>query len=435
MERRIAFLAGIAAIVVLLIGGGTIWYLVQDESGENNNVKRKPSDWTGELLDDTNATAEGVEDIVSANNQFAIDLFLKISEDDDGNMMICPYSVFSALSMTYEGAKGQTATEMADILHLPEDDVERRGSFASIQNDINMGSDEYELATANKIWPHSAKPVVEEFIETIQQFYYGGVETLDYTNDPDGCQEIINSWIANQTNDKITDLIPDGILNSYTYMVLTNAVYFKGTWVYQFDKDDTKDTNFRNFDGEDVQVPMMNMLLEEEDMLPYYENEDLQAVELPYEGDDLSMVVLLPKSGSIIELEDDLDSKMVTEIRNGMEETNIEIYLPKFKMKEKYTLNQPLISLGMEDAFTPGADFSGMDPRGLAYIAYVLHDTFIEVNEEGTEAAGATAVVMYDSAVSYPTFNANQPFIYMIQQKSTGNILFLGRVTDPSLEE
>lgn len=434
MEKRIAFMAGIAAVVILLIGSGTIWYLVRDESGSNNGGQ-DPSDWTGEYLDDSNATAEGVDDIVSANNQFAFDLFLKISEEDDGNMMICPYSIFTALSMTYEGARGNTAEEMADVMHLPDDDIERRGSIAKVQNDINKGSVDYELATANKIWPHSEKPVEEEFIRIIEQFYHGGVEALDYGIDPDGCKEIINSWVADQTNDKIEDLIPDGILNADVYMVLTNAVYFKGTWVYQFDEDETRDMNFRTFEGNDVEVSMMSMLLEEEDKLPYYEDEDLKAVELPYEGDDLSMIILLPKTGSITDLENDMDAGRFSDIRDGMEETNIEIYLPRFKMKEKYTLNEPLISLGMEDPFKPSADFSGMDPRRSAYIAYVFHDTFIEVNEEGTEAAGATAVVMYESIPSYPTFNANQPFMYMIQQKSTGNILFMGRVCDPSKEE
>lgn len=334
--------------------------------------------------------------------------------------------------MTYEGARGDTASQMKDMLHLPDDDIERRGSFAKVQNDINKGSEDYELSTANKIWPNKERDVEENFTKIIKQFYYGGIEELDYGVDPAGCRERINTWVADETNDKIEDLLPEGSITPDVYMVLTNAVYFKGTWFYQFDEDDTADRDFFKGDGTTESVPMMSMLLEDKDKLDYYEDDDLQAVELPYEGDEVSMMLLLPKGGTLSDMESDLDAARLRSIRAGMDQSEVEIHLPRFEMKEKYRLKQHLMALGMVDAFGD-ADLSGMNPDLDLYVDEVYHDTFIEVNEEGTEAAGATAVVIRElSAPSYEIFNANRPFMFLIQQKDTGNILFMGRVTDPT---
>ncbi|MFO8050564.1 MAG: serpin family protein [Thermoplasmatota archaeon] len=432
MAKRALIIAGAVAIVLILVLGGVFYCVLDKEDGKDDrgNIQH-PAEWDMEFLDEKNSTEDGVQDMVSANNRFAMDLYLRLLEDE--NVMICPYSIFSALSMTYEGANGNTASQMKDVLHLPDDDIERRGSFAKVQNDINRGSEEYELATANKIWPHEGFPVEEDFVNIIKQFYYGGVEALDYGNDPASCREKINTWVANRTNDRIEDLIPEGVLGYETYMVLTNAVYFKGTWVFQFDEDETIDRDFHREDGTKVQVPMMSMLLEDDDQLDYWEDSDLQAVELPYEGDEVSMMLLLPKDGTLSEMESELDAERLEEIRNGMDKTEIELYMPRFDMKQKYNLNEPLKDLGMTDAFGD-ADFSKMTPELDLFIDQVFHDTFIEVNEEGTEAAGATAVgVSYESIPSYPTFNANRPFMFLIQQKETGNILFMGRVADPSI--
>ncbi len=294
-KRKIAM--GIGIIAVLLSASVLGYVLLRgDGSGKGGDDGNHPvSEWTGPFLDDANATENGISDIVDANNQFGIDVLQKLAEDDDGNIFISPYSIFTALSMTYEGARGNTADEMADVLHLPDNEKERLGSFAKVQNDINKGSSQYNLSTANAIWPQKGGNFKELFINTIKQYYYGKVQELDYASDPEACRETINDWVENQTNDRIKDLIPLGVIDPTVYMVLTNAIYFKGEWVYEFEEDDTKERTFYAPD-DDVQTDMMHLKVEEEDKLPYFENSELKAIELPYKGDELSMV-LDPSNG------------------------------------------------------------------------------------------------------------------------------------------
>ena len=424
---------GIAVVMVLLTASVLSYVLLRDDPDNSNGMNDLVvGDWAGPLLDERNATDDGVDDMVDANNQFGIDILQKLIEEDDGNIFISPYSIFTALSMTYEGARGNTADEMADVLHLPENDPVRLASFARIQNDINKGSTEYDLATANAIWPKTQYEWKELFIDTIKQYYYGKVQELDYIADPEACRETINTWVENQTNDKIMDLIPQGMIDSMTYMVLTNAIYFKGEWVYEFNEDDTEDRPF-HAPGGDVEVPMMFLKVEDDDKLPYYEDDDVQAIELPYKGDGLSMVIVLPKDGDIDSYVKDINLNTISDINNGFYDAEMEIHIPKFKLETKYELVPTMKQLGMNDAFGP-ADFSGMSDQGEApYISNIVHQTFIEVDEKGTEAAAATAVVMREtSAGNQHFFNANSPFLYIIKQNDTGNILFMGTMKDPT---
>jgi serpin B len=388
--------------------------------------------WDGNGLNETGATEQGVEAISDAMNRFGIEMYLQLLNGAD-NVFISPYSIFTALSMTYEGARGETASEMASIMHYPDNDTIRRASFARIQNLMVNGTNDYELTSANKIWPREDYPFMDPFFDLIKEYYYGGIEELDFAGDPEGSRQTINQWVENRTNDRIKDLLPEGSISGYTIMVLTNAIYFLGKWVYEFNKEETKDADFTLSSGSVVQTPTMGMNVE--DGLRYYEDDDLQALELPYKGDDLSMIVLLPRENDISGMESDLDAERLNDIIDELDDKEVNVYLPKFEMTIEYNMNQPLKDLGMVQAFDPAlSDLSGLN-GGIEplFISLVQHKAFVKVDEEGTEAAAATAVVIDRlSAGDGPaTFRADHPFMFFIMHKETNSILFMGKVEDP----
>ncbi len=305
--------------------------------------------WIGTGLNETGASDVGVKEMSDAVNQFGIDLYKELNTGSE-NLFISPYSIFTALSMTYEGANGNTATQMADILHLPSNDTVRRGSFARIQNRMN-GSEDYNLSAPNRIWPQEGHPFSQEFLDLIIQFYRGGIDYQDYENDPEGSRLDINHWVENQTNQRIKDLIPSGIITKLTILVLTNAIYFKGDWAYEFNKEETKDSDFWLSSGTTVKVPTMGMKVE--DGLEYYEDEALQAIELPYKGGNLSMTILLSK-GPISNLESFLSAERISSMEKKMTKTEAQVFLPKYEMTIDYRLKKALENLGMADAFTEG---------------------------------------------------------------------------------
>ena len=380
--------------------------------------------------DDSQANPEGISAVVNANNQFAFDLYSRYK--NQGNVFFSPCSISTALAMTYEGARGQTAEEMKNVFYFPEDNLLRRSAFARLYNEINKKDKEYRLSTANALWAQKDFTFLQEYFNTIDQYYGGKVTNLDFIGETEKSRKIINDWVEDQTNDKIKDLIPPNAVNSLTRLVLTNAVYFKGDWVLKFDKRKTTETDFRVSSSKTVQVPMMS-LTGEKAKFNYAEDEQLQIIELPYEGNELSMLVLLPKEDNLQALEDSLSPEQLNAWRDTLYETQIDVYLPKFKLETKYFMAQDLEQMGMPTAFQwPGADFSGMTGKDDLFISAVIHQAFVEVNEEGTEAAAATAVVMTMGMAMPNEFRADHPFIFIIQQKDTGNILFLGKITDPS---
>ncbi|MFC1730894.1 serpin family protein [candidate division KSB1 bacterium] len=395
------------------------------------------------IADDSLATPEGTKSIVDANNQFAFELYSELGE---GNVFFSPYSISAALAMTYEGAKGQTAEEMADVFHFPESST-LRPNFAAIYNDINEGNDAYELKTGNALWLQKDYPFIEDYITTVEKYYRGKAKNLDFVSETEKSRQTINSFIEEQTNDKIKDLIPQGILNPMTRLVLTNAIYFKGTWEWEFDTSDTRDQDFKITSDNIVKVPMMYMDPDKA-RLNYADLENLQILELPYKGEKVSMLILLPKQGQGYDyetgesftlnytLEDiGLSSEKLAEYKAQMRETKMDaVYLPKFEFETKYFMGGTLSSLGMPTAFDgEKADFSGMTLAEKLFISNVIHQAYVKVDEKGTEAAAATAVMMEaTSAMPSNIFRADHPFIFIIQQKETGNILFMGRVVDPS---
>jgi serpin B len=381
------------------------------------------------VADETGATEEGKETVVAANNQFAFDLYKQLSKNDDGNIFYSPYSISAALAMTYEGANGETAKEIQSVFHFPETNI-LRPNFATIYNEINKENAEHELKTGNALWIQHDFPLLEEYIERVENYYGGKAALLDFVNEAEKSRQTINSFIEEQTNGKIKDLIPVGYLNDMTRLVLTNAIYFKGTWQWQFDEADTQEGIFRISDSKTVETPMMHMNPEDVEF-NYAQINDLQILELPYKGDKISMLILLPEENLEV-IESDLTAKKIEEYKSQMRPTELNsISLPKFEFDTKYFMSNTLSELGMPTAFLGSADFSGITGRKDLFISEVIHQAYVKVNEEGTEAAAATAVVMELSMAPMNVFNANHPFMFIIQEKDSGNILFLGRVVDP----
>lgn len=389
-------------------------------------------------VDDSGSDQEGVQMVVEANNQFALEMFAQVSEQDSGNVFFSPYSVSTALAMTYEGARGETADQIRSVFHYPEDDMTRRYNFARIYNLLNQPDQKYQLNTANALWAQGDYQFADEYFKVIDQYYGGKVTNMNFAAQPEPCRQTINSWVEDQTNDKIKDLIQSGQITPLTTLILTNAIYFKGTWKYQFDPEQTQEMDFRISPDEQVKVDMMFFDKNEENQFNYAQTDQFQILELPYDGENLSMLILLPIIGTETKnfncQEINLDLQQIEEFKQLLTPQPVTIYLPKFKIETRYLLNDCLTSLGMPLAFERRADFSGMTGYQDLIISLVIHQAFVEVNEEGTEAAAATAVLMERTTTAIPSnvFKADHPFLFFIQDNRTGMILFMGRITNPS---
>jgi serpin B len=378
--------------------------------------------------DDSGWTEQGVREVVDANNKFALQLYGELSKAD-GNIFYSPYSISSALAMTYEGAKGKTADEIKSVFHFPENSI-LRPNFAAIYNSINEGAKDYELRTGNALWVQYDYPLLDDYTERVERYYGGRAANLDFVNEQEKSRETINNFIEEQTNNKIKELIPEGVINEMTRLILTNAIYFKGTWEWEFDKSKTRQENFKITPSNSVKVPMMYMKPKKA-KFNYAETEELQILELPYKGDKISMLILLPKEN--LEALKPLTLEKLKRWKSQMRETKLDgIYLPKFEFDAKYFMNDVLSKLGMPTAFSGEADFSGMSGKKDLYISSVIHQAYVKVDEKGTEAAAATAVTVITAMPISKIFRADHPFIFIIQDKETGNILFMGRVVNPS---
>jgi len=394
---------------------------------------------------DAGSTSEGIQEVVNANNKFAFDLYHELSKKEEGNIFYSPYSISSALAITYEGAKGKTAQEIKQVFHFPENTI-LRPNFAAIYNKINEKNKAYELRTGNALWVQKDYPLLEDYKNRVEEYYGGKAAEVDFVKETEKSRKTINSFIEEQTNKKIKELIPKGILGRDTVLVITNAIYFKGIWEWEFDKKDTREMDFKITPENVVKVQMMYMKPDKA-RFNYADLDKLQILELPYKGDQISMLILLPKQGTEYNYEtgekitynytlDDIEltAEKLEKWKSQMKETKLDaIYLPKFEFKTKYFMKKTLSDMGMPTAFSPGADFSGMNGFGGIWIDEVIHQAYIDVNEEGTEAAAATAVIMIKSAAIEKTFKADHPFIFIILDKRANEILFLGRVVNPSL--
>lgn len=418
----------IAIIVSLLIIGSVYVVLTADLE-----VKYE----TEETEDDKPEALGNITSFNEAVNDFSFDFFKKLYDDKGStdNIFYSPYSVFTALAMTYEGARENTAVEMGKVLSIEQDNESFHEYMQSLYNYLNENS-EYNISTANAMWVMESFDLLQEYVDIIQTYYGGESSEVDFANAEEAAA-IINQWVENKTNNLIKDLVPADALSDLTRLVLTNAIYFKGTWMVQFDKENTTDRDFTDIQGNTNTVSTMK-LIGTENTFNYTETEQFQMLELPYDGDEISMMIILPKDGvELSDVVDLLNKDSYCDWIESMYKTELDIYLPKFEFETSYTLNDYLIELGMVDAFDYRADFSGIDGQPDLYISSVLHKAFVEVNEEGTEAAAATAVVITLKAIngggsSRIIFDANHPFLFTIHHKETGTILFMGEVADLS---
>jgi serpin B len=386
------------------------------------------------------ATADEIGALITGNTEFALELYSRIG--GDGNLFFSPYSITAALSMTAAGARSNTELEMARVLRFPtegsgeaERPVDRdriAASFASLEAGLRADPSEagYELHVANSLWGQEDYPFVGSYLELLKANYGAGVSLVDFVRNAEGARLRINEWVETETREKIVDLIPPGGVNSATTLVLANAVYFKGDWARKFKEDRTEDAVFHGESG-DSDVPMMYQKGE----FGYAEVEGAQLLEMPYKGDDVSMLVVLPDGERVTDLsllEAGLTPALLSEWTGAMTERDVKVYFPRFEMTwGTADISSHLVAMGMREAFAPGADFSGMTERNDLYIGPVFHKAFVAVNEEGTEAAAATAVVMKRAAVEIePVFRADRPFMFLIRENRTGSILFMGRVAN-----
>ncbi|MDI6867670.1 serpin family protein [Methanoculleus sp.] len=384
-------------------------------------------------LNTTSVSGESVADdnVAAGNNQFAFDLYRRLATDPahaEGNLFFSPYSIASALAITYEGARGTTADEIRAVLHLPTNETLRREGFADLNAALNSGSGNYTLRTANALWAEETHSFLPEYIETAARWYGAKATGLDFINNPGGSRETINRWVEEKTEDRIRDLLPPGSIGPLTRLVITNAIYFKGTWVEQFDPAETTEEAFRVSPNETVTVPMMHRNA----VYPYTETGTLQVLEMPYahgNETELAMLVLLPKDDNLTAAEEALDTERLARLRESLVSQNVRVSFPKFTLETEYSLPPTLAAMGMSTAFTDGADLSGMDGTRDLFITGIFHKAFVEVNEEGTEAAAATGVVAGGGVT--PRFQADHPFIFLVIEKDHGTILFMGRVVNP----
>ncbi|MEN4100873.1 MAG: serpin family protein, partial [Anaerolineaceae bacterium] len=354
--------------------------------------------------------------------------------EQPGNLFYSPYSISLALAMTYAGARGDTAAQMADVLHFELTQEQLHPAFNKLDETLNReveGVEQpFQLNIANSIWGQRDFEFEADFLDVLAENYGAGLRLVDFAQAAEAARQQINSWVEEQTQDKIKDLIPEGALDSMTRLVLANAIYFKAAWQSQFDAANTQDAPFTLLDGSQVNAPTMRQT----GSMNYAAGDGWQAVELAYEGGRQSMVILLPATGEFEAFEAGLDAARVAEILGAMQFTSVELALPRFSFESEIQLNELLAAMGMPQAFVPDqADFSGMRALRDLYISAVLHKAFVDVNEEGTEAAAATAVIV--SVTSLPVdiqqMQIDRPFIFLIRDIETGSILFAGRVLNP----
>ena len=380
-------------------------------------------------------TAADSQQLTDGNTGFALSLYQSLLASNNGNLFYSPYSISEALAMTYAGAAGNTATQMAQALNFTLPQSRLHAAFDKLDLELATrgqntptatDTQPFKLNVVNAIWGQSNYPFLSGFLDTLKLNYGAGLRTLDFIKNPDASRIVINDWVASQTANKIKDLIPQGTINNQTRLVLTNAIYFKAGWKYRFEKSATSNGTFHNLSGNTASVQMMKLT----DGFSYSENEDYQAIELPYDGDQIAMDIIMPKLETFQAFEGTLDLNTFNGILKSMIPAAIELTLPKFNIESDLSLKTVLSALGMTNAFTSDADFSGIDGKKDLFIQDVIHKSFVNVNEDGTEAAAASGVVIGVTSILVPDaiMTVDHPFIFVIRDIPTGTILFIGRV-------
>ncbi|MGC9451775.1 MAG: serpin family protein [Oceanipulchritudo sp.] len=374
--------------------------------------------------------SEDAAALVAGNNRFGLDLYRQLADGAEGNVFISPWSISTAFAMTWAGARGDTAAEMAETLQFPFDQPTTHPLFGELIETLDGLQEEgfIALRTANAIWPAEGFAILPEYASILESDYHAHAESLDYRFDTEGSRQQINSWVSDQTEERIPELLPQGSVSPDTAIVLTNAVYFKGAWQTLFDPDETREDVFYADNGSEIDIDMMWM---KED-LPFYSDEEAVVVTLPYHGLQMEAVLISPIDGDITALEAGLTPEKLAFWMKSRFETEVIVGLPRFSLRFKEELSAFLKVLGMQIPFTALADFSGIFGRPDLFISKVIHETFLQVKEEGTEAAAATGIVVeVTSGNPNPFFYGNRPFLFLIRDKVTGSLLFFGRVARP----
>ncbi|MGB2983343.1 MAG: serpin family protein [Candidatus Bipolaricaulia bacterium] len=426
---RISVVLGL--VLGLFVGAGC-----EDDSPAT--IPQETTPVAGEPSGETADSGEGTAFSLAASNAaFAFDLYHAL-QSETGNLFLSPYSISAALAMTLAGAREATASQMAEVLHYDVDQEKVHEAFRDLAATLSQRgavAEPYEgegfsFHVVNAMWPQTGYPFLESFVGTLTTNYGAGLRELDFETDPESARLTINDWVSDQTEERIQDLLPEGTVDESTRLVLTNAIYFKAPWREAFDPENTVTEPFTLLDGETVDVPMMHRT----ESYPYATWDGGVAFEIPYNGEELSMVVLVPDEGAFEIFDASLTAAAFDGIVEAFEWERISLGLPRFEYTYEASLVPPLRTLGMTDAFDgERADFSGITGERDLVISDVVHKAFVSVNEEGTEAAAATAVVFRATGMPAEplTLTVDRPFLFVIRDRPTGSILFIGRVLEP----
>ena len=377
--------------------------------------------------------------LVTGNSAFACDLYQAWRGGED-NLFFSPYTISLALAMTYGGARGETERQMADTLHfsLSQADLHPVLNFLDLElarragDALHEEGESFRLRVVSSIWGRENYEFLNAFLDLLAENYGAGLRLTDFAKDPEASRVAINDWVSDQTKEKIEDLIPKGIINSSTRLVLANAIYFNASWLYPFEESRTEDATFYLLDGEEVTVPMMSML--DLKNLLYAEGNGYKAVELPYEGRKIAMTIIVPDVGNFEQFEAALDADQVNAILADLVHETLSLRFPKFSYESSFEMAKTLAEMGMPSAFGAEADFSGIDGTKNLFISEVVHKSFVAVDEAGTEAAAATAVILVEKGApsTHVELTVDRPFIFVIRDVETGSTLFVGRVVNPT---
>ena len=372
---------------------------------------------------------------VTGNTAFAVDLHRQIRAQP-GNLFYAPFSISQALAMTWAGARGETAKQMARALHFTLGQDKLHPAFDALdlalmsrgRNAAGKDGGAFRLNVVNALWGQMSYHFEAAFLDTLALDYGAGMHVVDFQKAPEDARATINRWVAQKTENRIEDLLPQGSVGPLTRLVLTNAVYFNAAWAQPFDKANTRDQAFTKRDGSTIQVPTMSGYQQ----AAYGQGPGWAALELPYAGRELSMVLLLPDAGRFGDFEASLTGEKIGDITKTLRMHGVTVTLPRFHIESQLSLADQLSKLGMPIAFTDAADFSGMNGAGGLQISAVVHKAFVDVDEAGTEAAAATgAVVSTTSAPEPAEIHFDRPYVFFIRDRATETILFFGRVEDP----
>ena len=422
-----------SVLVILLVGLSACTPTAPDESIQATDMilqSEKQREQSPEVAPDN------ISSLINGNSVFAFNLY-KLFSEQEGNLFYSPYSISAALVMTYAGARGDTEKQMADTLQFYLSQNQLHPAFNSLDQELasrgegaqGKDGEGFRLNIVNTIWGQKDYAFLTSFLDTLAKNYGAGLRILDFINETEPSRIAINDWVSDETEGRIKDLIPQGAISQMTRLVLTNAIYFNAAWQYPFEESATSPDVFYLLNGNEVTVPMM----EQQESFSYAEGDNYQAVELPYDGQELSMVILLPDSGQFETFEEAIEYQQVKDIIENLGKREVRLTMPKFEFDSSFGLKKTLIDMGMPVAFSAGADFSGMTGEKDLFISDVIHKAFVSVDEAGTEAAAATAVIMELTAMPETPVDVtlNRPFIFLIRDIETGTILFVGRVMNP----